>query len=135
LIRYDIGDSIKLSDTKCNCGNNNPVVKSILGRVDDYIYSSENGKIYLGNISNTIKDTKGILKFQVIQNSINTIHIRAIVDKKIYTKKIENIFIENWRKRIGGQMDINIEYVKFIPNEKSGKYSFVKNKIKHLINN
>jgi phenylacetate-CoA ligase len=86
-------------------------------------------------ITNTIKDTKGILKFQVIQNSINTIHIRAIVDKKIYTKKIENIFIENWRKRVGGQMDINIEYVKFIPNEKSGKYSFVKNKIKHLINN
>jgi phenylacetate-CoA ligase len=135
LIRYDIGDSIELSDTKCNCGNNNPVVKSILGRVDDYIYSSENGKIYLGNISNTIKNTKGILKFQVIQNSINTIHIKAIIDKKVYSKNIETIFIENWRKRIGSQINIDIEYVEFIPNEKSGKYSFVKNNIKHLINN
>jgi phenylacetate-CoA ligase len=129
LIRYDIGDSIELSDTKCNCGNNNPVVKSILGRVDDYIYSSENGKIYLGNISNTIKNTK------VIQNSINTIHIKAIIDKKVYSKNIETIFIENWRKRIGSQINIDIEYVEFIPNEKSGKYSFVKNNIKHLINN
>jgi phenylacetate-CoA ligase len=133
LIRYDIGDSIELSNAKCNCGNNNPIVKSILGRVDDYIYSSENGKIYLGNISNTVKNTKGILKFQVIQNSINMIQIKVVIDKESYSKKIETIFIENWRKRIGSQIDIELEYVDFIPNEKSGKFSFVKNNIKHLI--
>src|SRR5690625_1158526 len=40
LIRYDISDYIALEDHSktCDCGNNNPLVKEILGSIDDYIY-------------------------------------------------------------------------------------------------
>lgn len=135
LIRYDVGDSIELSDESCSCGNKNPLVNQILGRIDDYIYSSENGKINLGNISNTLKDTKGIIKFQVLQNEINKIHINIEVDKTIYSKKHEVIFVKNWRDRVGSMMKINFNYVNNISVEKSGKYRLVKNNIKHLIEN
>jgi phenylacetate-CoA ligase len=135
LIRYDIGDSITIEDESkvCICGNNNPLVKTILGRVDDYVYSIENGKINLGNISNTLKDTKGIIKFQVIQDCLESLLIIVIIDKKIYTKEIEDVFIKNWRDRVGNDTNLNIEYVEDIPNEKSGKYRMVKNNVKHLI--
>lgn len=134
LIRYDIGDSIELSNEVCQCGNNNPLVKEILGRIDDYIYSIQNGKINLGNVSNTLKDTKGIIKFQAIQDTLDTILIKVIVDKEKYNSSIENIFIKNWRDRVGHETIINIIYVQDIPNETSGKYRMVKNNIKHLIN-
>jgi len=135
LIRYDIGDSITLEDDSksCNCGNHNPLVKEILGRIDDYIYSPENGKINLGNVSNTLKDTKGIIRFQAIQNEINVVEILVIKDDKIYNKSIEKKFIQNWRDRIGNEMNLKITYEKDIPVEKSGKYRIVKNNIKHLI--
>lgn len=135
LIRYDIGDSITLEDESkvCSCGNNNPMVKEILGRIDDYIYSPENGKINLGNVSNTLKDTKGILKFQAIQDSLNQIDLLVIVDKKVYSPEIEKKFIKNWRERIGEKMKLNIEYVDDIPNEASGKFRIVKNEVKHLV--
>jgi phenylacetate-CoA ligase len=133
LIRYNIGDSIELSDNICTCGNNNPLVKSILGRVDDFVYSKENGKINLGNISNTLKDTKGIIKFQVIQNSIDSILIKLVVDSSGYNSSIEKIFMQNWRDRIGIEIHIELEYVSEIPNEISGKFRIVKNNIKHLI--
>lgn len=135
LIRYDIGDSISLSDKSCSCSNKNPLVKEILGRVDDYIYSPENGKINLGNVSNTLKDTKGIVKFQAIQDKIDEVFIKIEIDNNIYNKKIENIFIKNWRDRIGDNMSIEIDYVENIEVEKSGKFRFVKNNIKHLIEN
>jgi phenylacetate-CoA ligase len=134
LIRYDIGDSIELSEEVCDCGNNNPLVKAILGRIDDYVYSIENGKINLGNVSNTLKDTNGIVKFQAVQDQLDKIKIKVIVDKEIYNSGIENIFIKNWRDRVGTETIINIEYVEDIPNETSGKYRMVKNNIKHLIN-
>tara|TARA_B100000795_G_scaffold164571_1_gene123790 strand:- start:7910 stop:9283 length:1374 start_codon:yes stop_codon:yes gene_type:complete len=133
LIRYDIGDSIKLSNAVCSCGNNNPLVEEILGREDDYIYSIENGKINLGNISNTLKDTTGIKKFQVIQNELNLINISIVVDDLIYSKKIESVFIKNWRDRVGENMDIEVNYVIEIEIEKSGKFRLVKNNIKHLM--
>lgn len=135
LIRYDIGDSITLEDEAkvCACGNHNPLVKEILGRIDDYVYSPENGKINLGNVSNTLKDTKGILKFQAIQNELNKIEILLVVDKEIFTDKIEKKFIQNWRDRIGNNMQIEIMFVDDIPVEKSGKFRIVKNNIKELI--
>lgn len=136
LIRYDIGDSITLEDPKkiCGCGNNNPLVVEILGRIDDYIYSPENGKINLGNISNTLKDTKGIQSFQVIQNTLDCLEVYLIVDDAVYNKKIESVFIQNWIDRIGSRMKLNLHYVTEIPVEKSGKFRIVKNNIKHLIN-
>ena len=135
LIRYDIGDTITLEDESkvCTCGNNNPMVKEILGRIDDYVYSPENGKINLGNVSNTLKDTKGILKFQAIQDSLNKIDLLVIVDKKVYSPDIEKKFIKNWRERIGEKMKLEVRYVDDIPNEASGKFRIVKNKVKHLV--
>lgn len=134
LIRYDIGDNIELSSESCNCGNNNPLVKQILGRIDDFIYSQEVGKINLGNISNTLKGTEGIIKFQVHQNDLEEIDILIVVDEIIYNNKIENKFKLNWRERVGETMMINIKLVDDIPYEKSGKYRIVKNNIKHLLN-
>jgi len=134
LIRYDIGDSIELSNKSCTCGNNNPLVNKILGRIDDYVYSPDNGKINLGNVSNTLKDTKGILKFQAIQNSLKQIDLLLIVDKKVYSSEIEKKFIKNWKERIGQSMELKINYVDNISNEASGKFRIVKNNIKHLLN-
>lgn len=135
LIRYDIGDSITLEDESktCSCGNHNPLVKEILGRIDDYIYSPENGKINLGNISNTLKDTQGIKKFQAHQNELNKIVILVIKDDVEYTDKVEKQFIKNWRDRVGEHMALEINYVNEIQSEKSGKFRMVKNNIKHLV--
>lgn len=104
-----------------------------MGRIDDYVYSPENGKINLGNVSNTLKDTSGILKFQAVQNELEKIELYVIVDKAIFNNKIEEKFIQNWRDRIGNKMELLIHYVDEIKTEKSGKFRIVKNNIKHLI--
>lgn len=133
LIRYDIGDSIELSDESCDCGNNNPLVKQILGRVDDYVYSPERGKINLGNVSNTLKGVQGITKFQAIQNELNHITVKIIIDNDVFSKKDEDKFRNNWTDRLGEKILLDFDYVSSIPVEKSGKFRLVKNNIKHLL--
>lgn len=135
LIRYDIGDSLELSHETCNCGNNNPLAKAIHGRIDDYVYSPEIGKINLGNVSNTLKDTKGIVRFQALQDSLDTIIIKIVVDENVYTEAVEAKFLDNWRDRVGHKMKLLLEIVEEIPVEKSGKYRIVKNNIRHLLEN
>ncbi|MEN5308852.1 phenylacetate--CoA ligase family protein [Chryseobacterium cucumeris] len=135
LVRYDIGDTITLEDAEktCSCGNNNPLVKEILGRIDDFIYSVENGKINLGNVSNTLKDTKGIVRFQAVQNKLDELELYVVVDQDIYSKQIEKVFLENWKDRVGNVMKIHLHYVNEISVEGSGKYRIVKNNIKDLL--
>ncbi|MBL0683178.1 phenylacetate--CoA ligase family protein [Aquimarina mytili] len=132
LIRYDIGDQIELSDETCTCGNNNPLVKEILGRISDYIYSEEIGKINLGNISNSLKGVKGIVKFQIQQDIVEEIVVLIEKDEKEYTAKYEEIFLKNLRDRVGHKMKIILKYVDEIPVEKSGKFRIVKNSLKDV---
>src|SRR5690606_32671400 len=108
LIRYDIGDSITIEDENktCDCGNHNPLVKEILGRIDDYVYSPQTGKINLGNVSNTLKDTQGIIRFQAIQDELNAIEVLTVKDDLVYNESIEKKFIQNWRDRIGMKMSL-----------------------------
>lgn len=137
LIRYDIGDTMSLgtADVVCTCGSSNPLVKEILGRIDDFIYSPENGKINLGNVSNTLKDTKGIIKFQTVQDHLNELDIFIIVEEKAYSTKVEAVFLRNWRDRVGTLMKIRLHYVEEIAVERSGKFRMVKNNIKDQIEN
>tara|TARA_R110000868_G_scaffold317430_3_gene578267 strand:- start:630 stop:2012 length:1383 start_codon:yes stop_codon:yes gene_type:complete len=131
LIRYDIGDEIEVSKETCTCGNNNPLVKNILGRISDYIYSEEIGKINLGNISNCLKGVHGIMKFQIEQNQLDKLVVRIVKDDKIYDNGAnEIIFKNNLRDRVGTKINIQLLYVKEIPVEKSGKFRLVKNSLK-----
>ncbi|HAQ21326.1 MAG TPA: polysaccharide biosynthesis protein [Prolixibacteraceae bacterium] len=127
LIRYEIGDEIKISDRICKCGNNNPLADEIYGRINDYIFSNETGKINLGNISNCLKGVHGITKFQVLQENADDILIKVVIDNNLYSSKDENIFIQNFRDRVGLHMGINLQYVNNISNVKSGKYRLVIN--------
>jgi phenylacetate-CoA ligase len=135
LIRYDIGDSITLEDESkvCSCGNNNPMVKEILGRIDDYVYSPENGKINIVNIANAIKDVRGVIRYQIIQDDLNKLLFKIVIDSSVYNKNEEKRFVNNWKERVGEKMDFKLEYVDVIPNEASGKFRIVKNNVKHLV--
>ncbi|ENV86246.1 MULTISPECIES: phenylacetate--CoA ligase family protein [Acinetobacter] len=130
LVRYKIGDSIALADAnkKCECGSIFPLVESIQGRTNDYILSPDFGKVNLGNISNSTKDAKGIICFQLIQNEIDSIDVKLVVNEK-YNKSQEIKFIAALRERIGDNIKLNFKYLDEIPKEKSGKFRIVKNNI------
>ena len=133
LIRYRIGDRVKLSNKKCDCPNCNPVVENLSGRNMDYVYSKERGKIFLPNISNTVKYARGVLAFQAIQKEVDCIIVKIVKDPGIYTEEDESLILDEWRYRMGDKCGIDFEYVNDIPKEKSGKFLMIKNEIKHLI--
>ncbi len=130
LVRYRIGDSITLADNskKCACGSIFPLVERIDGRTNDYILSPTHGKVNLGNISNSTKDTRGIVCFQLIQDKIDHLEVR-IVASKDFDKKQEMNFISSLRERIGNEIVLDVRYVEAIEKEKSGKFRIVKNLI------
>jgi phenylacetate-CoA ligase len=130
LIRYQIGDSITLADStqQCACGSIFPLVERIEGRTNDYILSPTHGKVNLGNISNSTKDTKGIVCFQLIQDKVDNIEVKLVVNKEFDTVQ-ELHFISALRERIGNTVHLNLNYVDSIEKEKSGKFRIVKNLI------
>ena len=130
LIRYKVGDKIKLSEKNeiCKCGSSFPLVDKIEGRSNDFIYSFEKGKINLGNLSNSTKGVGGIVSFQVVQDIKSEIIIK-IVASNHYNQAEERKFLSAIRERVGNDLNIDIQYVDDIPREKSGKFRIVKNSL------
>lgn len=128
LIRYRIGDRIKLAPEgeRCVCGSHFPLVEFIDGRSSDFIWSPENGKVNLGNISNCTKDAPGIICFQVVQAQENAVDVK-LVQGRGFTERDEASFVQALEARLGKAMTINVEYVDEISREKSGKFRIVKN--------
>lgn len=131
LVRYRIGDKVKLraSSIKCSCGSLFPIVESIEGRSSDYLFSRKMGKINLGNISNCTKDVVGIICFQIIQDTEDEIFVKIVAGTG-FDDKQKNMFIDALKARVGNDLRIDVVVVDNIEKEASGKFRIIKNKIK-----
>lgn len=131
LIRYRIGDRIKVSSSSklCNCGSNYPLVDRIDGRSNDFLYSFDKGKVYTVSLIDSTKGIDGLIYFQAIQNHTDEININLVVNDK-FNQTQEKNFISNVRLRVGNTIKINIAYVNEIKPEKSGKFRIIKNNLK-----
>ena len=131
LIRYRIGDSIIFKDGKCTCGCCHPLVKEIQGRQVDYLISREKGKVSLSHLADVIKGLPNCIRnMQFIQNNLDEIDIKIVVDENRYRVEYGELIIDEMVYRFGKKMKFNLIMVDEIPREKSGKYSLIKNNIK-----
>jgi len=133
LIRYQIGDSIYLSEgrSKCKCGSTHPIVDRIGGRSVDFLYSTDGAKVSLSHLADVIKGIpSSVKKIQFVQDNINEINIFISVDEKLYTPKDNNKIIKSMLVRFGEKTKFEIIKVDSIALEKSGKYSLIKNNMK-----
>lgn len=128
LIRYDIGDTVLLSNNtneKCECGSEFPIIKGVIGREDDILYTEEKG--YVGRLDTAYKGLKGIFRSKIIQKDINNIDV-LIIPTEDYSLDIENSLKENLIKRLGN-IKINIKLVEDIPLGSNGKFKAVENQM------
>ncbi|MGQ9847592.1 MAG: hypothetical protein ACUVQP_08865 [Bacteroidales bacterium] len=127
LLRYDTKDFVKLSTDSCPCGRPGRVVEQIDGRLEDYVILKDGTKI--GRLDHVFKNLVNIREAQIYQKSLNEIALK-VVKGKDYTKQDEIILLEEFRKRVGNEIKISIDYVEQIERSKSGKLRFVISGIK-----
>lgn len=130
LIRYNIGDTVTFKEGTCCCGSCHPLVMKIEGRKVDYLFSKEKGKISLSHLADVIKGIpNSIKKMQFVQETQDVIDILVVVDETKYVREHEDSILREMEYRFGKQTLVNILQVADIPREKSGKFSFIKNKL------
>jgi len=121
LLRYRINDSVVISDKKCKCGRNFPVVEQIIGRLDDMLYTSERG--YIGRLSPAIKAfPNSVIEVQFVQNSLDIIDLYIVPDKEKFEGKHLALVIEEIKKRTGSNVTITPHIVSEIARGSNNKF-------------
>lgn len=122
LLRYAIGDVAIPTNgsTSCECGLPFPVVQSVVGRLDDILYTSERG--YVGRLDTVFKKLpNSIVEAQIVQTTPENIVLRLVPDKKRYRPKHASLVVEEIRKRLGRMVNIQVQEVQRIPRTANGK--------------
>lgn len=133
LIRYKIGDLGEFYFKTCSCGRKFKLIKMIEGRTFDLIVGINGNKVTGSFFTLLRNQVLGIRQFQIIQNQIDTLEIKLVVDD--YFNDIEkNKMIKIIKEKLGYNMIINIQVVNLIPLTKTGKHRWIISNVSPFIN-
>ena len=125
FIRYENGDLATLSDKKCTCGINQPLMKSINGRTIDTVVLNNGRKVHGVFFTDILYEleilTDKIQRFQIFQDIPGSIEFRIETKESLSSNvkdEIEKAFLFFLDK-------VNIVEFDKIPNSKSGKFSYI----------
>ena len=133
LIRYQLSDSIRLSDKLCECGRKFHLIDGIQGRQEDVLHFSDtNGKVVLvhPNVFHQVMDTISASGWQVVQDETNGIRLLicgTVPDSTAATQ------IQDALRHTLGDLGINVssiqvERVDSIPRTSNGKSPLIVSK-------
>lgn len=125
LLRYRIGDVVTLTnETKCPCGRNFPLIKSIEGRMDDMLMTPEGNYVGSAPMSVAIELVNNIKEVQIIQNKIDEIIVKVVKVEK-FNKYDLNLLIDRLKERLGKKVSIKVVFVNQIKRTRAGKFRFI----------
>lgn len=131
LIRYRVGDNCHVSDRKCSCGNNAPILETFSGRTTDFIvtpYGNEVSSIliYMIIVNLNLLYSDIIQQFKVIQKSVDSFDLYAVLsDRQSQTDELEQYFLSQFESILGYTATVTFHYVKDIPVDfKTGKLKY-----------
>ena len=124
LIRYRVEDVGVLSDRKCSCGRNTPLLERLEGRVADFLKKPDGGQVAgVSLVERTLTKIPGIEQMQLVQDQLHQILINRVKGPE-YTPETDTLLIAEFREVFDASVNLIINDVEKIPQEKSGKYRF-----------
>ncbi len=126
LIRYAIGDQMVMGDERCSCGRDMPVIKEILGRVEDVVRGRDGRKmVRFHSVFNGVHAVKAA---QVIQESVDRIRVKLVTEKGLSAD--DRLVISSRIVSQLGDIEVILEEVNEIPLNANGKFQAVISKVR-----
>jgi phenylacetate-CoA ligase len=122
LIRYRLGDyAAWAGEQSCPCGNQQPIVSDLLGRMDDYLITSDERKI--GRLSTAMKRSPTIHSAQIVQDRPG--HAFLLIRPGQNYRSVDAISVRDDIVERIGEFDFQIVEVSNLPKTPQGKTALV----------
>jgi len=128
FIRYGLGDIAVLSNEKCGCGRNFPLIELVQGRSVDFV-TLPSGRILSPILLESILEMiEGIGQYQLIQEKVDMFNVQIVKGqdfKETTLKEVNNVL----KRVLGKGTRVHLNIVDEIPREKSGKVRPIVSKV------
>lgn len=127
LIRFRLGDLAAWDPDPCPCGRQMPVIKEVVGRIEDVVTGPDGRQLV--RFHGIFTDQPNIIEGQIIQESLDEFIVK-VVPTKVFSQSDVNDVKERMYSRLGPRIHVDVVKVDKIPRSKSGKFRAVISKVK-----
>ncbi len=128
LIRYMSSDLTAIKIKKCGCGRNLPLMDDVSTKAEDIIALNDGRLISPSVLTHPFKPLHSIDASQIIQEDYDNIHIKIVANSN-YTEEDSAHLTNEFKKRMGDDVNIKIEKVTELERTKAGKFKWVISKV------
>jgi len=126
LIRFRLGDLAAWDDAPCPCGRQMPILKEVVGRVEDVVVGPDGRQMV--RFHGIFTAQPHVVEGQIIQDALDHICVR-LVPSSGFDRKDEIDITARVQQRLGKDVRVTVEIVEFIPRSASGKFKAVISKM------
>jgi phenylacetate-CoA ligase len=119
LVRYRLGDQAVWSGDPCPCGRSLPVIKEVLGRVEDVVVGPDGRQMV--RFHGIFVNQPHVREGQIIQERLDRIRVR-VVPAAGYGEADERDIVGRVQQRLGPGTEVVVEAVDQIPRTAAGKF-------------
>jgi phenylacetate-CoA ligase len=122
FIRYRLGDLAQLDDERCPCRRAMPVLKEVVGRLEDVIVGQDGRQMV--RFHGVFVNQRHIQEAQVIQETLHCIRVK-VVSANGFQETDRQEIIDRVRQRLGPNVKVIVELVDTILRTPAGKFQAV----------
>jgi len=124
FIRYRLDDTAVMTDRKCGCGRNFPMLERIVGKETRTFTAPDGFELHGKYFQWILYNVPGIFRFQFVEKSADHILMRIIEDGKTPREETERRVREAFSELAAHGVRITVEFTDSIPLTGAGKMSF-----------
>lgn len=128
FIRYRTGDVGVLSGESCACGRGLPILDKVLGRTTDFVVAQDGTVMHGLALIYILRDIPAVESFKIVQESQRLVRV-LVVARAGWGAEQDQAIQAGFGKRLGADVDVEVELVDSIAPEASGKYRYVVSKV------
>lgn len=128
LIRYVTNDMTAIKPNPCSCGRGLTLMDDVTTKAEDTLTLKDGRLISPSVLTHPFKPLNSIEGSQIIQEDYDHIIIKVIRGKD-YSESDTQRLINEFKTRLGNEIDINVEFVDHISRTSSGKFRWVVSKV------
>lgn len=128
LVRYRSGDVTSLSTERCPCGRSWGLLGGVTARAASIVTTPDGRQLSVAILSLPFKQIASIVEAQIVQEELGRLVIH-VVRRATWSEDDRLTLLEEFERRIGTQMALEVRYVDKIARTRSGKFPFVVSKV------
>ena len=125
FIRYRTGDIGVLGSAPCACGRGLPLLQDIQGRSTDFVVAADGTLMHGLALIYILRDMPELASFKIVQQTRERTTVYLVPGAGVDRDRAQAAIVQGFRRRLGPDVDIALEWVSQIPPEKSGKFRYV----------